>query len=103
MQSFRLFSTSDRDVMALQANMRDFANDVTALNLLNYVLIRDINLVTGQINKVNHKLNRPIVGYFIVRKNAAADVWDSQEQNDLNKSTLDLNTTADCKVSIIIF
>jgi hypothetical protein len=103
MQSFRLFSTDDRDIMALQANMRDFANDITALNILNYVLIRDINLVTGQINKINHKLNRNIIGYYVVRKNVAADIWDEQNQNNLPKSTLDLQTNADCKISLIIF
>lgn len=103
MQSFRLFASADKDTMSLQSNVRDFAADVSALALLDYVILKDIDLITATNNKIQHKLNRPVIGYIVVRKDAQADIWDVPTANNLSNFILTLQCSANCKVSILLF
>lgn len=66
-------------------------------------LILDIPLSSAATNRVAHGLQRAAVGYIVVKKNANAQIWDSEASNTLKSLFLDLNCSAAVTVSIWIF
>jgi len=65
-------------------------------------LLQDIVLINGK-TVVNHKLGRPLIGYWVVLKNAAAEIYDSQDTNQMPQLTLVLNSNAAVTVSLWVF
>jgi hypothetical protein len=73
------------------------SNQLTQGQLLTGVTLKD-----GQ-NVVNHKLGRPLVGWFVVGQNAMASLWDSQASNQTPQLTLVLNSNAAVTVALWCF
>lgn len=59
--------------------------------------------LTSGANVVNHLLGRPLQGWKIVRQNAAAAIYDTQDTNTTPDLTLNLNASAPVTVSIEVF
>ena len=64
----------------LQRLARDVA-DVYSQPILDGHLIENLQLTSGEPLVVNHGLARRIRGYFITRKSAAADIFDTNTTN----------------------
>lgn len=70
---------------------------------LNTVLLPNIPLTTGA-NTINHRLGRPLKGWYITRiRNAPATFYDTQDSNPIPTRTLTLNSSADVIVDIVVF
>lgn len=67
------------------------------------VILKDVALLTGQVNQVSHKLGRNLVGYVVVGKDANANIWDEQGTNKLKNITLNLLTDVNCTVNLWVF
>ena len=65
-------------------------------------LLSDVALVSGS-NIINHKLNRKLTGWILVRIGAAAVIYDTQDTNQMPDKTLSLVSDADATVSIWVF
>lgn len=66
------------------------------------LILQEVELTTGN-NVVNHLLGRNLQGWFLVRKRAAAEIYDTQDDNSMPNLTLQLNTNADVSVDLFVF
>jgi hypothetical protein len=65
-------------------------------------ILKNIALVTGA-NVVNHKLGAKLQGWYIVRWHGAwAQVYDTQDTNQMPQLTLQLNASAPVVVDIAV-
>ena len=99
----RLVTTnySNPDLVDLQANLISFLQQFFELPVLSGVTIQNVPLVAGMDNLINHKLGKAIQGWMVIRKNAAADVYEQPVA--LPSKQINLHTSADCTVSLYIF
>lgn len=102
-KSFRRVRTDREDVKQLQDAAAATLQNIVNKEILDGRLIEDIALVSGSVQTVEHKLNRELKGYIVVKKSANATVWDSQGSNDLSAKTLHLNVSSNVTVSLWVF
>ncbi len=89
--------------MTLQDNVQNFVQQLVDLEVLNYVLLKNISLIAGQDNKIDHLLKRELIGFLVIRKSAQSDIWDNQLANNRPDLFLFLNCSVNCNVSLIVF
>lgn len=65
-------------------------------------LLEQVKLVNGT-TIVNHKLGRKLIGWFPVRLNAAATLFDNQDANQTPQLTLSLTSNAAVTCSLWVF
>lgn len=65
-------------------------------------LIDSLSLTTGN-NVVSHKLGRKLLGWFVVRINAAITLFDTQATNLLSDKTLNLTASGPAIASLVVF
>jgi hypothetical protein len=82
----------------LQTNIQSALTSILRNPLLDGRLVEDVELVTGS-NKLEHKLERAVRGYILVRQNAAANLYEVSS-DDL---FITLSSSADVTASIWIF
>lgn len=77
--------------------------DPLLANPLNGIsILKNITLASG-INVINHKLQQPLQGWFIVRRRAACNLYDTQDSNQTPQLTLQLVSDAAASVDIGVF
>jgi|ERR1035437_1362527 hypothetical protein len=96
------FNTKDVTLSLLQSNWAIILNPIVDLPLIHGVTLKNVKLLSGD-NKIAHRLSRNLQGWVIVRKRAAADIYDTQATNPQPTLTLALNSSADCVVDIYAF
>ena len=65
--------------------------------------LTNISLIAGQTNIINHKLDRQLSGWKIVRQRSLADIYDDQDNNLSPNLTLHLLTSNDVIVDLEVF
>lgn len=95
--------TEDRLLNQVQSNVTQAFKQITNIPLLDGKLISDVSITSGTAKTVNHGLGRTLQGWFITKKNANADVWDSQSSNSFTDKTLVLNASSNVTVSLWVF
>lgn len=103
MRIFKKIFTDDPLQQRLQDAIALSFSQFEKLPQLDSVIIEDIDLTIAVDNQVQHSLQRRVIGWQIIRINAAATVYESPTVNTLPSSTIILRTTANCKVSILFF
>jgi len=68
----------------------------------NSLILKQVQLVIGQ-NAINHRLGQRLQGWNIVRKRAAADIYDTQDANPNPTLTLWLVSDANVVCDIEVF
>lgn len=71
-------------------------------SIVSGVLLNNVHLING-VTVVNHTLGRNLRGYIIVLQNASANIYDSQDTNQMPNLTLVLNSSAAVTVSLWCF
>jgi len=87
----------------VQENVQKAIDPAIKSPIVDGTLLRNIKLVTGKNNDIDHKLNRNLRGWFLVRSRAQAIIWDLQDGNPLSKKVLRLRTSADVTVDLWVF
>lgn len=77
-------------------------NPILASPIVNGLQLDNIVLTIGD-NVINHKLGRKLQGWIIVRKNAQAGIFDTQDVNQMPQLTLNLTSDADVTVSLWVY
>ena len=90
-------------VELFQDNVERVLGPILSSEIWDGVLLRDVYLETGTVQRIKHRLGRDIVGYVVVMKDTNASIWDEQTNNTQRDLFLNLQTSADCKVSIWVF
>lgn len=86
----------------LQTQWASILNPVIANPLLQGTILKGVQLVTGA-NVINHKLGRPLQGWFPVRVRASATFYDTQDSNSYPELTLQLTSSANVTIDIAVF
>jgi len=102
-RAFRKVVTADKDINQLQQYTEEAFEQIFGSDIIDGVLLKNIELDSSKTNTVNHKLDRDILGWIIIRQRGAASIFDSQDTNVFTKKTLALETNADVTVDIWIF
>ena len=94
--------TDNREVNQLQSNILTYLNVLQQNPILSGVILQN-QLLTVGTNTINHKLDRRLQGWFLVRKRSSADIYDKQDNNPTPNSTLILESSAIVSVDIFVF
>lgn len=96
------FPTTDRPLSLLQIQWAEQLNPVIVNPLMSGFVLQEVALTSGD-NTINHLLGRALKGWFVVRKRAAAEIYDKQDSNRLPTKTLVLNSNATVSVDLYVF
>ena len=99
MKSLKKIASDDRAVNQLQENMEQAINPVLKSQIIDGIIIKDVEVLTGTPKTINHLLGRAITGYAVIKRNASSQIWDSA--ND--KRTLTLNSSANVTINLWVF
>lgn len=77
-------------------------NPIVANPANNSIILKNVQLAIGT-NTINHKLGRNLQGWFIVRKRGSADIYDTQDSNQMPNLTLTLVSDAIVTVDLAVF
>jgi len=96
--------TQNRDVQTLDNAVSNVFQSLYSNPLLNSpTLVKDVAFISGQDTIVNHKLNRPVVGFIVINSNAAVSVFQSSSTNISPTTQIILKSDADATVSFLFF
>jgi len=96
-----IFNIPQKETSLMQTSWAATLNPVIALPWNSGILI-DATLGVGQ-NIINHKLGRKLQGWIVVRKTAAASIYDSQNTNANPDVTLVLFSDSACTIKLLVF
>jgi hypothetical protein len=102
MSALTKFQTAVKELMLLQTDWISKINPFLANPANNSSILKDVVLATGT-NTINHLLGRTLQGWSIIRRNAAATVYDAQASNPRPELTLVLVASAPITVSLEVF
>lgn len=102
MAKLPIFQTSDRILSQLQTQWASQINPQLSNPALNSSILKQVRLISGT-TVVNHLLGKALQGWRIVRKRAAADIYDNQDQNQTPDLTLILVSDAAVTVDLEVF
>lgn len=102
MRSFNKVQTTDRIVNQLQDNIGNALNPILKNPQVDGYILSKVSLVSGA-NTINHGLDRPLLGWFIVRQRALAQIYDAQDSNTTPTKTLVLYSNVSVVVDIYVF
>lgn len=103
MKAIAKVQTTNREINQLQSNIITQLNQQKPTNSLAAgVILEKISLIAGN-NTINHKLDRNLQGWFIIRLRSSASIYDKQDSNQIPDKTLILNSSADVTVDIFVF
>lgn len=88
---------------AMQTTWASQLNPLIQNPVLQTNLLTSITLRSGT-NVINHGLGRKLQGWYIVRmRNGAAATYDTQDSNPSPTLTLNLNSSANVVVDLVVF
>jgi hypothetical protein len=73
-------------------------NDISKVPIIDGNLLKDVNLIAGQDNVINHGLNRGPLFWMLARINAQSTVWEIR--HNLEDRFLKLRCSANCTVNL---
>lgn len=94
--------TDNFDLNKVQDNLKTVLEPIVRNYLIDGLILSNIALVNGS-NVINHKLDRNLVGWFIVRQRSAATVYDTQDTNTTPQFNLNLVSSASVTVDLYVF
>jgi hypothetical protein len=101
--NFSKIGFTDSELSRLESNIENAFAPIFTKEILNGRLINDVALITGITNKVEHGLQRDVLGYIVVKRGANAVVWDGEAINTMRSSFLNLLCSANVTVSLWVF
>jgi hypothetical protein len=100
---FKKVNTDNYELQKVQDSVAAAFQTLGINYMVNGELVKDITLASGVDNKVEHKLSRVPNGFFIVDKNATADVWQSTTSNKIKDKLLLLRSSATVTINLWVF
>lgn len=100
---FKKIKAKESEVNQIQQNIEEVVNPIINAQIVDGVLIRNLKLCALEANLITHKLGRPALGWIVVRKRADSRIWDIQDANTLNTSSLAITCSHDVEIDLWIF
>lgn len=95
-------NTGDRLLNMIQDNVSNVVDPIAGNPLVNGIILSKVALVSGA-NQIPHKLQRRLLGWFIVRQRSAATIYDTQDSNLTPSIYLNLTASANVTVDLYVF
>jgi hypothetical protein len=92
----RVFNTA-------QDYVEEVLNPILNAAIIDGVILKDIDLVSGSFTSVEHKLGRKPRGYLVIRKSAAETVYEDAGDYDSRKLFLKLKASGSVTVNLWVF
>lgn len=92
-----------KDLQFLVNSWSKDLNPLLASPIAAPTILKDISLITGQANAINHLLGEKLTGYLVILNSAQSTIWDNQSTNPLPDKTLILRCSANTTVSLLVF
>jgi len=92
-----------RVINQLQSNISESLDPLTSNIQNDSIVLTNISLQTGSTNIINHKLNRKITGWKVIRQRSAASIYDAQDTNGSPQLTLHLIASANVIIDLEVF
>lgn len=102
LKKFTSLSVKDLDLERVQSNIDRVVNPIVVNPVLDFNIVKSVSLSIGD-NLVNHKLNRAPLGWFLVRKRGAAELYDKQDSNSTPSINYIINSDAAVTVDFYFF
>ena len=102
MAKLQRINTTDRVINMIQDNVAKILEPVSSVPLNSGQILTNVALTTGS-NEVLHKLERKLVGWFIIRQRSAGTVYDTQDTNPNPSIFLRLQASANINVDLFVF
>jgi len=102
-KAYKTLITDNETLNRVQDRVSEALTAIQLSDIIDGVKLENVELLTGQVNSVNHKLGRKLRGWFITRKRALSDVWDNQDANNSPTKTLQLSCTQNVVVDLWVF
>lgn len=96
------FQGGDIPFQMLQSAWGGILNPFLSNPTLQNLILKNVSLVTGA-NVINHKLQRKLQGWSIVRQRSAATLYDNQDTNQTPDLTLVLVSSANVSIDLVVF
>lgn len=101
MKALKKVSTKVADLNKVQENVEAALTPIIACPLVNGLVLKNVELVSGQDNIVAHKLQRRPQGWFVVSPKQSATVWELTSA--LPASNLNLRCSANVTLDLWVF
>lgn len=95
---FRRIRSTNSDITRLQDAVAEPIRQITSKSILDGVVVSDVSLASGNTT-FNHKLGRKPIGYLVIKRSGAADIYDS----DLTITSITVNSSAAITASFWVF
>lgn len=102
-KAFVKLNSESKDINLIQDNIDKAVSPMLQDNFLGGTILTNIKLIAGQDNRINHLLQRNLLGWIITRQRSEASIYDNQDANTTKNLTLILRTTQDVIVDIRVF
>lgn len=96
------FQSDDQNMQLMQNRWAALIEPPLSQPIIQGVLLKDVSLDAGA-NVINHRLGRALQGWLVVRQRAAAQLYDTQDDNTRPNLTLLLTSSAPVSVDIWVF
>lgn len=97
MKDLKRIRTNNYELERIQQNMIDYTSQFKKAVINDGILLKDLEINTTLT--VSHLLNRNLIGYFVVKKNANADIWSSLSDDKI----LVLNSSSNVTINLWVF
>lgn len=102
-KTYRRLTSQTTEINIIQDNVENAFSYLLKDPFTSATLLKNVKLVAGQDNIINHLLGRNLIGWILVRKRGPGDIWDKQDENTIPNLTLILNTSQDVVVDLRVY
>ena len=102
MEPWKRVTTGDPVIEELQDNAEPIMKRVEGAFLLDGVLIKK-QIIGTSATVISHGLQRPPLGFIIIRRRANQQVWDLQDDNKTSPQTLVLIAGGEVEIDLWVF
>ena len=96
------FQTKIPELSLMSNSWATQLNPVLAQPMSKGTILKNVTLISGTTT-INHTLQRPLIGWQIIRQRASASVYDTQDSNQHPDLTLTLVSSALVVVDLFVF
>ena len=91
-----------RIINSLQQNVADCISPMASKIQNDSLILKNIQLTSGNVNIISHTLGRNLLGYNIM-PHSQATIWDTQSNNSAPNLYLYLNTTSNVLIDLLVY
>jgi hypothetical protein len=102
MQALQIQQDPNQNFMLMQRQWAAILNALLRAPLSSATILEKVSLVVGA-NTIPTLINRPLIGWAIIRQRGAASIYDTQDNNPTPTQNLLLVSSAAVVIDLVVF